>query len=118
MELMTELFGGESLLRWTGVHAEGDGAAQAFAAAAAHAFAAGGAEGVAIARAFAVAIGIYSCPGVKPVLTCELTLALADTDHSRSPLLTAPLLTRKQCPEPKGKHCGSPRLIENPGHPL
>ena len=75
------------------MHAEGDGAAQAFAAAAAHAFAAGGAEGVAIARAFAVAIGIYSCPGVKPVLTRELTLVLADIDHSRCPLLTAPLLT-------------------------
>ncbi len=78
------------------MHAEGDGAAQAFAAAAAHAFSAGGPEGVAIARAFAVAIGIYSCPGVKPVLTCELTLVLADDYYFRYPRLTAPLLTRKQ----------------------
>jgi hypothetical protein len=102
------------------VHAEGDGAAQAFAAAAAHAFAAGGAEGVAIARAFAVAIGIYSCPGVKPVLTRELTLVLADINHSRCPLLTAPPLTstRIQCSEPIEKHSGSQCVIENPGRPL
>ena len=32
---------------------------------------------MAIARAFAVAIGIYSCPGVKPVLACECILLLA-----------------------------------------
>ena len=54
-----------------GPHAEGGAAAQAVAAASAHALAAGGSEGMAIARAYAVAIGIYSCPGVKPVLTSK-----------------------------------------------
>ena len=65
------------------MHAEGGAAVQAVAAASAHAFAAGGSEGVAIARAYAVAIGIYSCPGVKPVLTSGLPAVFLPFDNAQ-----------------------------------
>ena len=59
---------------WAG--AEGGVAQQAIGVATARALAQGGPQAQSVARALAIAIAIYGCPGVKPVISSESPISL------------------------------------------
>lgn len=54
------------------MQAEGGTAASAFGVAIARAWTEGGPNGVLISHALAVAIAIYTCPGIKPIISSAI----------------------------------------------